>query len=101
MSNYARVVVEIDKNIVEQFEAFLETHPLKNCLVEKRQIFNGDMVYDFQCNHYERIEPNLEKWMYETFDSDDWKMLGIDEYSHWEDGGMDCPSIWLDIVIGE
>lgn len=99
MSNYARVVVEIDKNAAKKFESILNKHPLKICIKEYHVLKDGNKVYDFNCNHYDRIEPNLEKCMYDKLDDEDWKLIGIDEYGHWEDGGMDCPHIWLDIII--
>lgn len=100
MSNYARVVVEIDKASVNKFEEnILKNHPMNKCLKEYHVLTDGNRVYDFGCNHYDYIEPSLEKRMYNELCDEDWKLVGMDEYCYWEDGGMDCPHIWIDITI--
>ena len=98
MSNYARIVIEVKKEQTERFEKYLSTHPLADCLYEKKTT-DVSRIYDFNCNHYDRITPSIEKWLNANLEPEDFAVVGIDEYGHWENGGMDCPHIYLDIVI--
>lgn len=101
MSNYARVCIEISENIKDKFDEWFNNHPLRQYVYDIYETNTGSKIYDINCNHYDRVTPSIENWLYNNFDSEEFYVVGIDEYCHWEDGCMDCPHIWTGIEIDE
>ena len=99
MSNYARVCIEVSENIKNEFDKWFNNHSLRQCVCDIYETDTMSKIYDLSCNHYDRVTPSIEDWLCENFDYEEFFVVGIDEYSHWEDGCMDCPHIWNDIVI--
>ena len=101
MSNYARVCIEVSKNIKDKFDEWFNNHLLRSCVRDIYESNTGSRIYDINCNHYDRLRPSIEDWLSDNFYSEDFFVVGIDEYSHWERGQMDCPHVWIDIVIDD
>lgn len=101
MSNYARVCIEVSENIKDKFDEWFNDHPLRQRIRDIYESNTGSKIYDIECNHYDRVIPSIEDWLSDNFDCEEFYVVGIDEYCHWENGCMECPHIWTDIIIDE
>lgn len=100
MSNWTKVCIEIDDAYIEDFEAMLKEKGYED-IVRYTQDFPETKVYEIECNHYDRLD--IQDWLEAVADEhDDWtfyKEVGMDEYSHWENGTMDDAHVYLDVAI--
>lgn len=99
MSNYATVGIEMEIDYVEDFEKFLEEKGYDN-LVKETKEYGPTKAYLIECNHYDRT--GIQEWLEERFDEDypeGYAEVGMDECTHWENGDLSYPHVYLDVVL--